>query len=203
MNGLQMGHQAAQCKTGTTPWREVFGDEAFVVRKPVFWTEVLAKRAAKVVNHAELEASAKAYARQQCEAQGRNYDESIIPVAEASQSIDTAALLARLRKQAEDKDAKAKQATDPAAGLPPGWNVTAVRAISIHRSQFIHRRFSIAVSFRLHFKASNDCACNGDLVSCQCFQSGYTFRTCQRRPDFLCVLQDLELIYLALKIEAR
>jgi hypothetical protein len=68
---LQMGHQAAQCKTGTIPWREVFGDEAFVVRKPVFWTEVLAKREAKRIDHERLTQDAIAFARAACEAQVR------------------------------------------------------------------------------------------------------------------------------------
>jgi hypothetical protein len=67
-----MGHQAAQCKTGTIPWREVFGDEAFVVRKPVFWTEVLAKREAHKVDFDQLTKEAVAYAQASCESQVRS-----------------------------------------------------------------------------------------------------------------------------------
>lgn len=122
-----MGHQAAQCKTGTIPWRQVFGDEAFVVRKPVFWTDVIAKRAARKVDHEKLSADAVAFARHACEALGKNYDEEVVPVAQASQSIDVAKLLVDLRAEVEVKEKEAKIAADPAANLPPGWNVAYVR----------------------------------------------------------------------------
>lgn len=124
---MQMGHQAAQCKTGTIPWRQVFGDEAFVVRKPVFWTDVMAKREARKLDHAKLSADAVAFARQACEAQGKNYDEEVVPVAQASQSIDIAKFLVDLRAEVEVKEKEAKIAADPAANLPPGWNVAYVR----------------------------------------------------------------------------
>eukprot|EP00892_Ulva_mutabilis_P002114 jgi/Ulvmu1/11903/UM081_0062.1 len=118
-----MGHQAAQCKTGTIPWRQVFGDEAFVVRKPVFWTDVLAKRNARKVDHEKLAADAVAYARQACEAQGKDYDGEVVPVAQSSQNIDTTKLLENLRAEVEVKEKEAKIAADPTANLPPGWNV--------------------------------------------------------------------------------
>ena len=79
---MQMGHQAAQCKTGTIPWREVFGDEAFVVRKAVFWTEVLAKRAANQVDLDQLSKEAVAFAQAACEAQVRSPRLHLAPGAE-------------------------------------------------------------------------------------------------------------------------
>lgn len=60
---VQMGHQAANCKTGTIPWRKIFGDEAFIVRKPVFWTDILAKRKEREVDLKKVEADAIAYAK--------------------------------------------------------------------------------------------------------------------------------------------
>lgn len=134
-----MGHQAAQCKTGTIPWRQVFGDEAFVVRKPVFWTDVLSKRDARKVDHDKLTADAVNYARAACEAQGKNYDADVIPVAEASQSVDTAKLLETLRDEVEIKEKEAKIAADPAANLPPGWNVAYVRHPYLPRHRFCLR----------------------------------------------------------------
>ena len=47
----------------------MFGDEAFVVRKPVFWSEVLAKREAHQVDLDELSKEAVAFAQAACEAQ--------------------------------------------------------------------------------------------------------------------------------------
>lgn len=118
-----MGHQAAQCKTGTIPWREVFGDEAFVVRKPVFWTEVLAKREANTVDLEVLTKEAVAFAQAACEAQGKDYEADVVSAAEASQSIDTQVMLEKLRQEVSAREEQAKIAADPEANLPPGWNV--------------------------------------------------------------------------------
>jgi hypothetical protein len=124
---MQLGHQAANCKTGTIPWRIVFGDEAFIVRKPVFWTDVIAKREAKKVNEEQLRMVAQKYAEEQCKAKGLDYEE-VKKVAEESQSIEAGPILAKRKRELEEEEEKAKRAADPRADIPEGWNVAFVRS---------------------------------------------------------------------------
>lgn len=57
-----MGHQAAQCTVGTVNWRNMYGAESFLLRRPIFWSEVEAAMKAKKINFTELEAKAREYA---------------------------------------------------------------------------------------------------------------------------------------------
>jgi hypothetical protein len=123
---LQLGHQAANCKTGTIPWRIVFGDEAFIVRKPVFWTDVLAKREARKVDLEQLSKVAERYAEEQCSQKGLDYEE-VKKVAEASRQIDSKPVLEARKKELEEAEEKARRAADPKADIPDGWNVAFVR----------------------------------------------------------------------------
>lgn len=59
--------------------------------------------------------------------QGKSYETDVASVAEASQSIDTDALLKKLRQEVAEREEKAKIAADPEANLPAGWNVARVR----------------------------------------------------------------------------
>ena len=145
-----MGHQAANCKTGTIKWREVFGNEAFIVRKPVFMTDMLQKRAERKTDHDKLTADAIAYAKSRCASTGLSYS-VIEQVAAKSQVIDTDALLQEKRAalQAEEEArhkrrketpveavaavttaAPAPAAADAASDLPPGWAVAYVRTVA-------------------------------------------------------------------------
>lgn len=124
---MQLGHQAANCKTGTIPWRIVFGDEAFLVRKPVFWTDVLAKREAKRVDLEKLKEVAVRYAQEQCTLKDMDYEE-VERVAEASQQIDAKELLTKRKREIEDEEEQVRRAADPKADVPAGWNVAFVRS---------------------------------------------------------------------------
>lgn len=53
-------------------------------------------------------------------------------MAEASQSIETTEMLAKLRTEIAEMEEQAKIAADPAANLPLGWNVAYVRSLSLH-----------------------------------------------------------------------
>jgi hypothetical protein len=128
---VQLGHQAANCKTGTIPWRIVFGDEAFIVRKPVFWTDVLAKREAKQVNMHLLREAAGAYAKEQCKAKGIDWEE-VERVAEASNNIDATELLRERKRVLDEAEDKARRAADPKVDIPEGWNVAFVRLRRYH-----------------------------------------------------------------------
>ena len=130
---MQLGHQAANCKTGTIPWRIVFGDEAFIVRKPVFWTDVLAKREQKDVDLEQLKTIAQKYADEQCTRKGLDYEE-VQKVAEASKDIDVEPLLAKRKRELEEEEEAARRAADPKADVPAGWNVAFVRPSPLRHS---------------------------------------------------------------------
>lgn len=59
---LQLGHQAAQCSVGTVNWRAMYGEHAFIHKKPVFPSDIYAKQKAKQIDFEELEKRAKEYA---------------------------------------------------------------------------------------------------------------------------------------------
>lgn len=58
-----MGHQAAQCTTGTINWRQMYGDVAFRIQPTVFQSDIDAIKKAREVDHAKLAEVAAAWAR--------------------------------------------------------------------------------------------------------------------------------------------
>ncbi|KAL6781041.1 hypothetical protein ACKKBG_A09535 [Auxenochlorella protothecoides x Auxenochlorella symbiontica] len=63
----QMGHQAAQCTTGTINWRQMYGDVAFRIQPTVFQSDIDAIKKAREVDHAKLAEVAAAWARKRQE----------------------------------------------------------------------------------------------------------------------------------------
>lgn len=59
----QMGHQAAQCNSGTVNWRQIYGESEFTLRPPQYWSEELARLKAKTVDAEELEKRARDFAK--------------------------------------------------------------------------------------------------------------------------------------------
>jgi hypothetical protein len=57
-----MGHRAAQCDVGTVDWRAMYGPEAFVLRPPVFHSDLEAAKRAKQIDYVELEKKAREWA---------------------------------------------------------------------------------------------------------------------------------------------
>jgi hypothetical protein len=57
-----MGHQAAQCAVGTVNWRNMYGAESFLLRPPLFWSQIEAAQRAKQINFEDLERRAREYA---------------------------------------------------------------------------------------------------------------------------------------------
>jgi len=90
------------CPNGTVNWKQIYGEEAFVLKSPIFESELRARRKLKEVNIEDLEQRARSYAKQQCETQGISYDQ----VEQHAQQTLTAPV----------------QAAAPAE-LPPGWAV--------------------------------------------------------------------------------
>ena len=58
----QLGHQAAQCTNGTINWRQLYGDEAFRLKEPLYESELQRMRQTKAVDISALEKRAKEYA---------------------------------------------------------------------------------------------------------------------------------------------
>ncbi|EFN59143.1 expressed protein [Chlorella variabilis] len=126
----QLGHQAAQCTTGTVNWRAMYGESAFTMQRAVFQSDVEAKRKAsgKLIDFSDLEKRAKDYAQmreeqggpppQQAPPQGSRRQQHPAAAggppaaaAAAPPPADPAALEAAERKRAAEE------------GLPPGWSV--------------------------------------------------------------------------------
>lgn len=59
----QLGHQAAQCTTGTVDWPSIYGPDVFKVRKAVFQSDIDAAKKAKQINFEDLERRARNYAK--------------------------------------------------------------------------------------------------------------------------------------------
>ena len=59
---LQLGHQAAQCTNGTINWRQLYGDESFRLKQPLYESDLLNMHKAKSVDLQHLEAQARQYA---------------------------------------------------------------------------------------------------------------------------------------------
>lgn len=101
---MQLGHQAAQCTVGTVNWRNMYGAEAFLLRPPLFWSQIQAIEKSKQINFDELENSAREYARTSTDSSGRNgHPGGAKPSVQGAPSAVGA--------QARDED------------LPPGWAI--------------------------------------------------------------------------------
>lgn len=60
---LQLGHQAAECPNGTVNWKGVYGEDAFVLRPPVYESQLRERRQYKTVDADKLAARAQEYAK--------------------------------------------------------------------------------------------------------------------------------------------
>jgi hypothetical protein len=85
-----MGHQAAQCSVGTVNWKNMYGPEAFLLRRPVFWSEIEAAMKAKTIDFKNLEAKAKEYAEARRQGKVPGAAAAATPVVMAAQDPDLA-----------------------------------------------------------------------------------------------------------------
>lgn len=104
----QLGHQAANCTNGTINWKQIYGEEAFIIRQPVYWSEIQQKKKAKEINIADLERRAKEYAKTQAQTLGMNYDEILL---KAQQTMEEKEPVIKLEALKEEES------------LPPGWAI--------------------------------------------------------------------------------
>lgn len=63
----QLGHQAAQCTTGTVNWRAMYGEDAFDMRPAIFQSDIEADKKAKQVDFEDLKRRAEDYAKMRAE----------------------------------------------------------------------------------------------------------------------------------------
>jgi len=59
----QLGHQAVNCTNGTINWKQIYGDDAFRLKKPIYESDYQALRKTKQVDVEDLEKRARQYAK--------------------------------------------------------------------------------------------------------------------------------------------
>jgi hypothetical protein len=59
----QVGHQAVECPNGTVNWKGIYGEDAFILRPPIYESQLRQKRALRSVDEEGLAARAEAYAK--------------------------------------------------------------------------------------------------------------------------------------------
>ncbi|CAD7700567.1 unnamed protein product [Ostreobium quekettii] len=119
----QLGHQAVNCTNGTINWRQIYGDEAFTIKPPVFWSEMADKQKKKEVDVKELARRAREYARMQCQAQGIDYDEMIRGAQVFQHAPEQKPQLPVTSQQNGGSAGGAVKKEAPEGDLPEGWAV--------------------------------------------------------------------------------
>lgn len=59
----QVGHQAVECPNGTVNWKQIYGEEAFILRAPVYESQLREKRKLRTVDEEGLREKAEAFAK--------------------------------------------------------------------------------------------------------------------------------------------
>ncbi|PNW74713.1 hypothetical protein CHLRE_12g486050v5 [Chlamydomonas reinhardtii] len=122
----QLGHQAANCPNGTINWRQIYGDDAFIMRQPIFYSDIAARLKYKEEGMRDLEARAREYAKKRAEEQGLSWDE-MMAKAEELRNKDPAETIPKAMAPAGGEEAP----------LPAGW---AVATDASGRSYFWHKK---------------------------------------------------------------
>ncbi|KAK9820335.1 hypothetical protein WJX72_009134 [[Myrmecia] bisecta] len=141
----QVGHQAANCTNGTINWKQIYGEESFVLRAPLYPSDYDRLAKAKQVDYKDLEKRAREYAKMRATAAGINYDDMTRRAQEMLTANEAAAGAKRPREgengaagAVEDSAAKtAPAAAKPEEPLPAGW---AVAKDAQGRSYFWHTK---------------------------------------------------------------
>jgi hypothetical protein len=63
LHTVQLGHQAVNCTNGTINWKQIYGDEAFRLKKPIYESDYQALKKSKQVDLVDLEKRARQYAK--------------------------------------------------------------------------------------------------------------------------------------------
>jgi len=62
----QLGHQAANCTNGTINWKQIYGEEAFRLKAPLYESDFERLRKVKRVDFDDLSKRAREYAKVGC-----------------------------------------------------------------------------------------------------------------------------------------
>ncbi|MEW5308930.1 MAG: hypothetical protein WDW38_000850 [Sanguina aurantia] len=107
----QVGHQAANCTQGTINWRQLYGDDAFVLKEPIYYSDILAQKKKKIVDFEALAKRAEEYAQAQAAVHGLSYAD-IAAKAEELNQTDPATLIKPLVVVSAEEEP-----------LPAGWAI--------------------------------------------------------------------------------
>eukprot|EP01023_Acetabularia_acetabulum_P008398 TRINITY_DN1363_c0_g1_i11.p2 TRINITY_DN1363_c0_g1~~TRINITY_DN1363_c0_g1_i11.p2 ORF type:complete len:263 (-),score=50.42 TRINITY_DN1363_c0_g1_i11:356-1144(-) len=94
----QLGHQAVNCSIGTIRWKDIYGEDAFIIRPPLYWSEIQEKRKRKIIDLVKLENDAKEFAKQTSATLGLDYNKMM---QEAIKSAEAKEALEELRRERE------------------------------------------------------------------------------------------------------
>lgn len=60
---LQVGHQAVECPNGTVNWKGIYGENAFVLRPPVYESDLRERRRLRTCDEDAVRKAAEQYAK--------------------------------------------------------------------------------------------------------------------------------------------
>jgi hypothetical protein len=63
---LQLGHQAVECPNGTVNWKGIYGEDAFVLRPPVYESQLRERRRLRTCDEDAVRKAAEQYAKVSC-----------------------------------------------------------------------------------------------------------------------------------------
>lgn len=63
---LQLGHQAANCTNGTINWKQIYGEDAFRLKTPLYPSDYDRLAKEKVIDVQALEKRAREFAKARC-----------------------------------------------------------------------------------------------------------------------------------------
>ncbi|KAK9904994.1 hypothetical protein WJX75_007364 [Coccomyxa subellipsoidea] len=110
----QLGHQAANCTNGTINWRQIYGDEAFRLKEPIYPSDIYRMTKEKEVDFTDLEKRAQEWAK--------THANGAAPVAAMPAVVKVAADSAAAAAVPAAAGGAAAAAPAPVeAPLPEGW----------------------------------------------------------------------------------
>lgn len=85
----QLGHQAANCTSGTVNWKQIYGEEAFLLRPPIYESDLIARREGKKIDYDAITNRARDFAKTKAQSLGEDFDD-ILKQAEDMRVSDVA-----------------------------------------------------------------------------------------------------------------
>lgn len=123
----QLGHQAAQCTTGTINWKQIYGEDSFILKPPIYSSEYDALTKKKAVDVGDLEKRAREYAKMRSQSMGIDYNDMTKRAQEMLGQVqegNAARAAAGNSDNAEGSEAPPAAAAAAGAPLPEGWSST-------------------------------------------------------------------------------